>query len=268
MTMKTIQNEKEINTDKPTRHYDAIATNVRKLLSASCQTFIPQLCDALRQDWAPELSDEQIRRQLKFQKLIRSKIVSEWSKEGGHSEDNIWSDKTIPIWFPNWLRNPLQEEVGAKNLVRANEALAKKIAISKMQKTALVKFATSLPKTVIIPEPKQPQEKYTPLDDEELDKELHSMQMGKFGETGQSLRELYGDITHHSDGLFKVLTQKDMPYADNVDLIVDFIKPTREYWKSLMLEFDETKRTRLHNELSFLTELIEDRLEILSHVME
>ncbi len=127
-------------------------------------------------------------------------------------------------------------------------------------------LATKLPDTVIIPEQKPIQPKYTPLDDEELDKELHSLQMDNFGETGQSLRELYGDITHHSDGLFKTLTQKEMPYADNVDLIVDYIKPSREYWKSLMLEFDETKRTRVHNELSFLAELIEDRLELLKQV--
>jgi hypothetical protein len=122
-----------------------------------------------------------------------------------------------------------------------------------------------------IPQPKiiePPEEKYTPVNDEELDKELHSMQLGKFGTTGKSIREIYGDITHYANGLFETLTQKEMPYADNVDLIVDYIKPSREYWRSLMLEFDEIKRTRTHNELSFLAELIEDRLQIISEVKD
>ena len=61
---RTIQKENEIDTNKPTKHYDEVAIKVRKLLSASGQTFIPELAEGLRQDWCPELSDEKIRNNL------------------------------------------------------------------------------------------------------------------------------------------------------------------------------------------------------------
>ena len=60
--------------------------------------------------------------------------------------------------------------------------------------------------------------------------------------------------------------RKKIPHAVDADMIVDYIKPTREEWKSLMLEADKTQKARVHNWLSFLADVIEDRLEILSQV--
>src|SRR5580765_2478708 len=253
------EQEQEFDITKPTKKYDTIATNVRKLLSASAQTFIPQLCDALRQDWAPELSDDQIRRQLKFQKLIRNKIYKEWSKEGGYSEDNIWKETTIAAWFPKWLRNPVIEESNAENVKLATEAskVARKTAISEREKNALERFATNLPKTVIIPKPKEPEEEQIT---EEFEEQMHGIGLGKYGESGKTYFGILQEIHEGANSCFKNLCDgKPMPSIDE-DLLVDYIRPTREYRLGLAMEIDKSERVNLHNLMHNLIEAAEDMI--------
>ena len=249
------EQEQEFDTTKPTKKYDAIATNVRKLLSASAQTVIPQLCDALRQDWAPELSDEQIRKQLKFQKLIRNKILKEWSKEQGYSEDNIWVEATINNWFPDWLRNPVQQT--SMEEVRELAKIKRKSLISTQQKSALEKFATNLPKTVIIPKPKEPEEEQIT---EEFEEQMHGIGLGKYGESGKTYFGILQEIHEGANRCFKNLCDgKPMPSIDE-DLLVDYIRPTREYRLGLAMEIDKSERVNLHNLMHNLIEAAEDMI--------
>jgi putative lipoic acid-binding regulatory protein len=119
-----------------------------------------------------------------------------------------------------------------------------------------------------IPEPKgRKEEEFTPVS-EEVDAEMHELGIGKFGNTGKSLRELKGDILGRSADLFEALTQKHIPYDDNEDLLVDYIKPTREFRRGLILELDETDRTSVHNWLHYTSVAIEDMLEIIKEAEE
>jgi len=244
------QNETEINTNKPTKHYDEVATNVRKLLAASGQTFVPQLCDALRQDWAPELSDEKIKLFPKFQNIIREKIYDEWSKERGYSEDNVWKQSSINVWFPPWLRNTNRQEGSMDVLKEARNR--KKILLDEREKQRLTQMATNLPKTVIIP-----QTKPEPISDEKL----HDLGLGSYGDSHKTVNRIRNEIHEGIRLLFKALCDdKDLP-NDGEDLLVDYIKPTREYRLGLAMEFDEAQRTNMHNKLHQVSEAIEDMIE-------
>ena len=62
---------KRIQTHK---NYDIVSKKIRKLLSATAQTFIPELAEALAKDWYPQLSLEQIKNNKEARESIRDKI--------------------------------------------------------------------------------------------------------------------------------------------------------------------------------------------------
>lgn len=223
----------------------------RSVLNKTKAVFVRELCEAIRDENPIWEGREDLDDGAKDD--IRQMVYSDCEELG-------LNKGTVTGYLSSWLQYDSMIRGSIKGWEKRNAQ-----ALEKTKKNLELSKQISLPNP---PEPKQIEEKYTPLDDEEHDKELHSLQMDKFGTTGKSIRELYGDITHYANGLFKTMTEKEMPYADNEDLIVDYIKPSREYWRSLMLEFDETKRTRTHNELSFLAELIEDRLQIINEVKD
>ena len=182
---------------KSTKKYDVVAKKIRKLLSASAQTFIPELCEALKEDWFPEYTEEQIKQVKEARDNIRDKVMEDWSYEHGgrYSEDNIWSDMTIQFWFPDWLRDPVKQTQSAQEILcKAREArIKKRTVISDREKQKLEEVATKLPDSVIIPEQKH-EEKLTPLQEEDQ-QELYGYGLGKFGDTDKSPRELLGDVT-------------------------------------------------------------------------
>lgn len=222
----------------------------RSALNKTKAVFVRELCEAIRDENPDWEGREDLNNDAKDD--IRAMVYSD-CEELGLNQD------TVRGYIVSWL----QYDAKIKNTIKGWETKNAN-AIASMKKN----FMKQSDITISEPKIPEPKETFTKLDDEEHDKELHSLQMDKFGDTGKSIRELYGDITHYANGLFKVMTEKEMPYADNEDLVLDYIKPSREYWRSLMLEFDETKRTRTHNELSFIAELIEDRLQIISEVKD
>ena len=76
---------------KFTKRYDKVVKKIKKLLGATAQTFIPELCEALSQDWYPYLTKEQIQNDKKLRDSIRNKIFEDWSHESIYirSDDNF-----------------------------------------------------------------------------------------------------------------------------------------------------------------------------------
>src|SRR4249920_3754990 len=177
MTFQQVK-EKANKKHSGTKRYDVVAKKIRKLLSATAQTFIPELCEALRLDWYPELSEEQIHNDKEARDSIRDKIFGDWSRDQGkHSEDNIWTDMTIRRNLTDWLRNPnSQTESNLERLSRMrDEKMKRKSLISEREKQKLEDVANKLPDSVIIP--RQPEQRFedrwSPIDKDEQDKELH-----------------------------------------------------------------------------------------------
>lgn len=262
----TLQQQEQERKKKTTKKYDAVAKKIRKLLSASAQTFIPELCEALKEDWFSEYTKERIKEVKEARDNIRDKVLRDWSYESGgrYSEDNIWSDRTIERWFPDWLRDPVkQTDSHQEKLARMRETkLNKKLCLNQAQKEKLDDIATKLPDNVIPPPPSEPS-----YEGEELDLE-GGQRFTALGEKGKTPSYMKGNITYHSARLFEALTEIDhLPYKDE-DLIVEYIKPTRQYRKSLILELDEQSRKTVWNSLGSVEAVIQDMLDLLEEEMK
>ena len=250
---------KRIQTHK---NYDIVSKKIRKLLSATAQTFIPELAEALAKDWYPQLSLEQIKNNKEARESIRDKIFEDWSKDQGpYSQDNIWSDITIRVRLPKWLKNPTQQMTTVQAREMAREAkIELKSSISEREKQKLENFATTLPDTVIIPEPKNKDV----IDDEEWERMAPSSKYLEIGEKGKTVMEQVQEIRGGAFRLFSGLTEKTrFPSFHDEDLILDYIKPTREFRRSLVSEMDESQRIDMYNNLGAVDAVVQDMLEIL-----
>ena len=77
-----------------------------------------------------------------------------------------------------------------------------------------------------------------------------------------------GSITYYAAGLFKALTEATHMPHDSEDLTVDYIKPSRQFRKSLVLELDEQSRTSVWNYLGSTDAALQDMLDLLEDEMK
>lgn len=258
------KHDEKLKRRQNTKNYDAVSNKISKLLSATAQTFIPELCEALTKDWHPKMTQEQIKNDKQLRDEIRDKILEDWSYDynvlKGH---NIWSELTIKTYFPDWLRNPTQQDSQTEALELAREAkINKKLLISEREKQNLLDTATNLPSTVIVPEPKEKTTTVEDDDDERWEQSIPS-KYREIGEKGKTVSEQLREIRAAAITLFQRLTEKRYMPAQDDDIILDFIKPTREFRKGLILELDEHAKAHLYNDLGAVDAAVQDMLEIL-----
>lgn len=244
--------------DRPTKNYDEVANKVRKLLSATAQTFIPELCNALKNDWFPTMPEKDLQQNKGIRDAMRDKIVNEWSNESvfSHSQDNIWKESTIKLYFPKWLRNPSEK----LTMEAARNAKIKETSlISEREKKKIEQIAQDLPEEVI---PEEEERKPNFLTDETM----HELGVAPYAETGKSRNELTRDIVGPAYKLFAALTNNNSPPNEDDDLLVDYIRPSREFRRGLMLEVGSRERINIHNILHYVTVVAEDMIEIIDEI--
>ena len=80
-------------------------------------------------------------KQVKEARENRDKVLEDWSYEHGgrYSEDNVWSNASINIWFPDWLRNPVLQQTTASSRQKILEnKISKKIAFLSLKNKKLM----------------------------------------------------------------------------------------------------------------------------------
>jgi hypothetical protein len=117
----------------------------------------------------------------------------------------------------------------------------------------------------LTPRPKKP--KKLTKEDEEFERFEQKYGLAEFGTTGKSLRGLYASIISNANGLFKALSLDDIPSKEE-DFIVNYMRPTREFRRSLALELTERQRTMIHNYLSYTIDMAEDMIEMIREIDE
>jgi hypothetical protein len=229
---ETIQ---EVRKKKLSKSYGELLGELKDLFQKTAAVYVPELCVALaveHTDWS--------------NREIQDKIYLDL--------DGIWAKSTITESFPSWIHKPGKVAGGKKAWETRN---ARKLAETK-------KIFVSLEKVDLPPPPatspaKDDDEEFEIS--EEMDAKLADMGMGRFGSQGKTLHGVLGDINLGLARAFKALTEsKYMPTEDS-DLIVDYIKPSREFRKSLAIELDDRRRTTLHNWLHYVTVVAEDMIE-------
>ena len=65
----------------------------------------------------------------------------------------------------------------------------------------------------------------------------------------------------------KALTQKDIPHLVD-DLVLDYLKPSREFRSGVFYEVDNNMRVSLYNVLTYVRDAIDDTLQLLDKSIE
>jgi hypothetical protein len=161
---KKLSKQKEQRRVDHSKHpkYDEVVKKMRKILGAAT-SFIPDACEALRQDWYPEINQEQIKHDSEARDDIREQVLIDWSYERNDTQ-GVWSDLRIQFCFPDWLRNPNKQTADYLEKAAANSRmgyLARKFGSASIQieaqKPAIEKLVQKLPEPINIPEPQAPE---------------------------------------------------------------------------------------------------------------
>ena len=258
--MKNINNQKqELDigriTDKPTPKLDKIASDFYKILSATAAKFIPDACEALRQDWDVSLNALKNPNNKGLRDEMRERILDRFSKD--REPRAIWNDDVVKHFFPDEFRNPVAVE-GTKGAIESARATKATKAAKKYQEKIRTKSLIFDKLSKDLPEPPNEPE-------EEVVTGGWSIGPSKYqrlgGETKSPLTKM-GDIRDACRKLWTTLTEKEYMPGLSEDLENDFIKPTREYRK-FVYELDENEKAGLHNWLTFTEAAISDMLDIL-----
>src|SRR4030095_9191 len=94
------------------------------------------------------------------------------------------------------------------------------------------------------------------------DEELTDLGVASYGGREKSIFDIKNEIWKGARILFSALCdEKEAPYTAEEDLLVDYIKPTREYRLTLAYELDKSQRANIHNLLHSVIEASEDMID-------
>lgn len=232
-------NQEHAQVSKYQKEYDQKFEEIKSITSKTKQAYVPILCKIIKKGW-PHYTNEE----------IQDKVIRDCDQKLGWNEDYIYS--CIPSDF-----RPQQAKVRARQKF-SQEKIEKENAPKIEQALKYFDKITEIP----IKDPPQPKAEPEEFEiSEEMDEKLTEMGMGRFGSQGKTLRAVLGDINEGLAKAFKGLTEARYMPTENDDLIVDIIKPSREFRKSLALELDDRHRTTLHNWCHYVSVAIEDMIE-------
>jgi len=223
MITETIQT---IRKKKPAKSYDELLKEIKSLFRKSAAVYVPELCTALaveHLDWSNE--------------KIKNKVFDDL--------EGFWSPLTVEDSLPSWIHDPSKVATSKKGWETRN---ANKVSSAS-------KILAQLEKVDLPPPP--PIREESGINDEKL----HDLGLGSYGGSDKTIFRVRNDIHEGARLLFKALCDdKNLP-DDGDDLLVDFIKPTREYRLGLAMELDKNQRTNMHNVLHCVIEAAEDMIE-------
>lgn len=251
MSNKTKQ-DFDIDISKPTPRLDAIKNRVNKLLSATVASYIPESCDALRQDWFPNMSDEVMKKNPGIQEAIKEKILDIYAVERSH--DGVWKESSISVYWRDWLKNPKMVESGGENLEKARDKrlLNKYLTNVQEQKKTFDKIANALPEA--------------PKPIEESDEQIQTTGDATIYEPKQ--KELPTPLESYELGvrgiekLWESLTNADHIPGAKEDVFNEYIKPSDKYRLRLWKGLDEARAIHYHDLLVWTETAVKRALDL------
>lgn len=234
------QQQKQDTKKKTKKSYAQLLKEAEETTKKVAAVYVRQLCEALR-DENPDMSYAEIR-----ETVFADCSAIGW---GGKTGSTIYHN------FPSWL---VEDDPNHKRVVKNWET--RHANILKSSADSAEKLKKDLKDVPLPPEPK------TREVDEKFDETMHELGVAEYGETGKSTRDLTGDISEHAYKLFAALTNNNSPPNTSDDLLVDYIRPSREFRKGLMLEVDSHRRAAIHNALHYVSVAIEDMIEVIDEI--
>ncbi len=251
-----VKQDFEIDTRKPTPRLDAIKNGVNKLLSATAATYIPESCDALRQDWFPSMTDEIMKKNPAVQEAIREKILDTYATERVY--DGVWKESSIKVFLSPWLRYVEVQESHKSNQQKATEAAQQKAwnKFSKQvteQKNRLNHIVEQLPEA-----PKEEAEEQSE----------ESETTGKATVYEPKPKELPTPLESYELGvraiekLWESLTNVDHTPGAKEDVFNEYIKPSDKFRLRLWKGLDEGRAIHYHDLLVWTETVVKRTLDL------
>ena len=253
---RLISEEREIEKkSEKTRRYDAVSKKIYKLLTATAANYIPELAEALKDDWYPHLSVDIIKVHKGVQDEIRDKILDDYSHD--RKSGAPWASETIMNFFPDWLRNPNTQVASVESIKLANAAKRYK-ANFEHQRGKFEEVVEHLP---------QPPREIRPVIQEDEEDETETTyrhvsedELPKKHEPEPF--ELYEDGLDGISKAWKALTGIDHLPGQNEDVLLDYIKPTRKHRLRVFKGLDERTSNWYQWALVYMDKLIQDTLRM------
>lgn len=213
------------------KEYDRKFEEIKDITSKTKQKYVPELCEILR----------------KADPTLKGKEIGDKVKQD--CEDRLgWNWDTVQQYLPSFAVNEKASQSAKKRYEAQNREKLEKIS----------KIFGNL-QSVNIPPPPEPKERSSYS--EELDEKLTDIGLGSYGEGGKTIFGIRGDIHQGARICFRALCDdKEIPYGADEDVLVDYIKPTREYRLNIALESSESERADLHNIMHNLILAAEDMI--------
>lgn len=225
--MSTIQKQKS------TKSYAELLEEFANTKKRIAVIYIPLLCEAMRNE-NPDMSYME----------IKEKVVGDAVEQG-------WNEPYIVRCLPSWIiaADP-NRDYHRERVLKSWESRNKNKLKLLHQKAELINREISEP-------PEAKQEPGYSISEEKMD----DLGFTGYGEKGKTMFSILQEIKGGAEECFRGLCDdKTMPYADE-DLLVDYIKPTREYRLNIALELNKSDRADLHNVMHNLIEAAEDMIE-------
>jgi hypothetical protein len=226
------QEQKRKSTKQQQEEYYKTFDEIRSITSRTKQAYVPILCKRKRAGWQ-DMSNED----------LQNEVVNDCENKLG------WNPNTVYGYIPTEFRasNVNIEARKIKKFQKIERENAPKVE----QALKYFEKITELPiEEIEEPEPE-------PLSDQEY----HDLGLATYGTSDKTMHTIRNDIHQHARMLFRSLCDdKEIPYQDE-DLLVDYIKPTREYRLTIAYELDKSQRAHLHNVMHAVIEAAEDMID-------
>lgn len=222
----------QIQRKKSKKSYEELLNEAREIASKTAAVFVPQMADALREE-NPQWTNQE----------IQDKIYLDCK--------GIWEEGTIYVSFPSWVHNQKSVATAKKGWETRNER--------KLQEAK--KLFGRLNENELKPLKLRHEE-----EEEEPDEYIGEPMLESYGDNEESPLTVYGKINGPMRELFKALTNKELPTSTEIDLILEYLKPTREYRKGIFYEIEKDMRTYMYNAMVYTRDALNDTLKILDEI--
>lgn len=228
---------------KTKKSYFELMNEFKTVSKKMAVVFVPQLANALKEE-NPDWDIYQLK-----STLLNDCVENGWNEQ--------YIERVIRIHVPQLNEGNINHfrSVNSWKTKHANKLIA-----------ASQKFTDDTKDIPLPPEPKETTTEEEEEEKEQFNQELQGLGLAPYGETGKSPHELTGDISEHAYKLFAALTNMKSPPNTSSDLLVEYIRPSREFRKGLMLEVDSRRRINIHNALHYASVAIEDMIEIIKEI--
>jgi hypothetical protein len=232
----------QIQRKKGKKSYSQLLEEYRGLLTKSAAVYVPELAYALRAE-NPQWTNEHIKNTL-YNDL-----------------EGINTEKSIMVYLPQEFKDPRLVAQGKK---ARTAQLAQQNWVKQEKERALRLFQKV---NIQVPEPPEPYEA-PPTEEEEPDLDIGEPMLESYGDNVESALTLYGNINAPMRDLFRALTKKELPTSDAIDMILEYLKPSREFRKGIFYEIEHDMRISMYNAMVYTRDALNDTLRLLDEIQK